>query len=132
MRVISDDAIASLNIWMEARGEAFEGKVAVAEVIRNRLRNGTWGKTIAQVVLAPYQFSGWNTKDPNRIRAMNLDDSDSQYQECVRAWQTAKANTNFTKGALFYYNPKVVTTPPAWATPPKLLAKIGNHQFYSA
>lgn len=132
MRVISDDTIAALNIYMEARGEPFEGKVAVAEVMRNRLKNGTWGKTIAQVVLAPYQFSGWNTKDPNRIKAMNLDDSDPQYQECLKAWQTAKSNTNFTKGALFYYNPRVVTTPPAWATSPKLLAKIGNHQFYSA
>jgi len=131
MRVISDDTIAALNIWMEARGEAFEGKVAVAEVIRNRLKAGRWGKTVIQVVLSPYQFSGWNTNDPNRIKALLLDDSDPKYQECVRAWQTARSNTNFAKGAMFYFNPKVVKAP-AWATPQKFLTTIGNHKFYSA
>jgi spore germination cell wall hydrolase CwlJ-like protein len=131
MRIVSDDTIAALNIWMEARSESFEGKVAVAEVMRNRLKNGWWGKTITEVILAPYQFSGWNTNDRNRIKAMLLDDSDPQYQECVKAWQTAKGNTNFTKGALFYFNPKLAKTP-VWATPQRFLVTIGNHKFYSA
>jgi N-acetylmuramoyl-L-alanine amidase len=130
MRLISDDLIAQLNIWMEARGEPFEGKVAVAEVMRNRLKTGRWGNTMTQVVLAPYQFSGWNTKDPNRIKALLLDDSDPEYKECVRAWQTAKSNTDFAKGALRYFNPSSVAPPP-WAIPAKLLARIGSHQFYS-
>ena len=129
MRLLSDDTIAALNIWMEARGEPFDGKVAVAEVIRNRLKTGRWGNTIVHVVLAPYQFSGWNTKDPNRIQALLLDDSDPQYQECLRAWNTAKSNTNFAKGALFYFNPQLAA--PDWAHTQTLLATIGNHQFYS-
>ena len=129
MRVISDDTIAALNIWMEARGEPFQGKVAVAEVMRNRLKSGRWGKTIVQVVLAPYQFSGWNTNDSNRIQALLLDDSDPQYQECVRAWNTSKASTNFARGALYYFNPKLAA--PSWAKPQNLLVTIGNHQFYA-
>jgi cell wall hydrolase len=130
MRVITDDVIAQLNIWMEARGEPYEGKVAVGEVIMNRLKNGWWGKTATEVVLSPYQFSGWNTNDPNRIKALLLDDSNPQYQECIKAWQAVKQGSNLTKGALYYFNPKVVKTP-TWATPQKLLAKVGNHQFYS-
>jgi spore germination cell wall hydrolase CwlJ-like protein len=131
MKLISDDTIAAINIWMEARGESFEGKVAVAEVMLNRLKNGWWGDTLAEVVLAPYQFSGWNTNDRNRIAAMSLDDSDVRYQECLRAWQTAKTGTYFAKGAMFYFNPSVVKAP-VWATPQRYLATIGSHKFYSA
>jgi N-acetylmuramoyl-L-alanine amidase len=131
MRIITDDMIAQLNIWMEARSEPFEGKVAVAEVMLNRLKKGSYGKTITDVVLAPYQFSGWNTKDPNRIKAMKLDDTDSAYLECARAWQTAKTGTNFAKGALLYYNPRAVEKDPIWATSQNFLITIGNHNFYS-
>lgn len=101
------------------------------EVMLNRLENGWWGKTITEVILAPYQFSGWNTNDPNRIKAMLLDDSDTKYQECVKAWATAKSGTGFAKGALYYFNPKVVKAP-AWATPQRFVATVGNHKFYSA
>jgi spore germination cell wall hydrolase CwlJ-like protein len=36
-RVISEDALAVMTIAQEAIGESYEGKVAVAEVIRNRM-----------------------------------------------------------------------------------------------
>jgi spore germination cell wall hydrolase CwlJ-like protein len=131
MRVIPDDTWAALNIWMEARGEKIEGKIAVAEVMLNRLKKGFWGDTIAEVVLAPYQFSGWNTKDPNRVKAAQLDDQDQAYQECVKAWELAKAGSNIAKGATHYFNPAIVARP-SWAPPSKMLARIGNHEFYKA
>lgn len=129
MRVISDDTLAVLNIWMEARGEPPEGKVAVAEVMRNRLRSGRWGKTMAQVILAPFQFSGWNTKDPNRTKAMLLDAEDPNFRECQTAWQKALDGSDTVSGAMHYFNPKVVKSPD-WADPTKLVAQIGSHLFY--
>jgi N-acetylmuramoyl-L-alanine amidase len=131
MRIISDDTIATLNIWMEARGQKFEGKVAIGEVMLNRL-NGGWAKTLVEVILAPYQFSGWNSKDRNRILAVLLDDQDSEYQDCVKAWDAAKAGTTYTRGAVFYYNPTTITTPPDWALKAKKTAIIGSHHFYLA
>jgi Cell wall hydrolyses involved in spore germination len=130
MRIISDDLIAALNIWMEARGESIEGKVGVAEVMRNRLASRRWGKTMVEVVLAPYQFSGWNTKDPNRIKALLLDDNDPTLRQCQVAWQAAVDGSNTVHGAMFYFNPKGVTSWPTWASPAKFLAQIGNHFFY--
>lgn len=131
MRIVSDDTIAVLNIWMEARGESFEGKVAVAEVVRNRVKSGRYGgKTATEVALAPYQFSGWNTKDPNRTKALLLDDTDPQYVLCREAWEASKSS-NLTGGATLYYNPRVIHPPPAWADPAKQTAVIGNHVFYT-
>lgn len=127
MRVISDNVIAILNIWMEARGEERKGKVAVGEVMRNRLRTSRWGNTIAEVVLAPYQFSGWNTKDSNRVKAMLLDEYAPSYIDCSEAWETSRM-TRLTEGALLYCNLSV--SQPVWATPDKLIVKIGSHSFF--
>jgi N-acetylmuramoyl-L-alanine amidase len=135
MRILSDDNLAAMNAWIEARGESFEGLVAVCEVMRNRMRQVKWDKdgdksaSVAEVVLAPYQFSGWNTKDPNRLKALVLDDQDPGFQRALRAWQYS-ATSNLVKGATMYYNPKVITTPPAWAKPELRLATVGSHEFF--
>jgi N-acetylmuramoyl-L-alanine amidase len=130
MQIISPDTLAVINIWMEARGEPYEGQVAVGEVMLNRLKNGSWGNTLESVILAPYQFSGWNTTSSERIAAFLLDSEDPAYLQCLAAWQEANAQSNFAKGALFYYNPSIVTTPPTWALPDRLTATIGHQQFY--
>lgn len=36
--VISPDALGICTLWQEARGEPYQGKVAVGEVIRERMR----------------------------------------------------------------------------------------------
>jgi spore germination cell wall hydrolase CwlJ-like protein len=123
-RVIDDEELATLTIWMEARGESQEGRTAVAEVIRNRAKK----KTVAEVVLAPYQFSCWNTQDPNRIKAAQLHRNDALYLECLAAWKAA-ATTNLTKGATHYFNPK--TANPSWKALGKKTATIGSHDFYT-
>ena len=130
MNLINPDTLAAINIWMEARGEPYEGQVAVGEVMRNRLANGSFGHNLQSIILAPYQFSGWNTTSNERIAAFSLDDADPVYQQCLKAWLES-TNTAFAKGALFYYNPSIVSLPPDWAVPIHLTATIGHHQFYS-
>lgn len=129
VRIISDDIWAALTIWLEAQGESFEGKVAVAEVIRNRLNGGVYGKTVASVVLAPYQFSCWNTKG-NRLSAALLMDDNALYKDCMRAWQSALGGSKSVPSAVFYYNPAGVAETPTWAIPARLIAVIGHHRFY--
>lgn len=124
--VIDAEVLAALTIWMEARGEKQEGKIAVGEVIRNRMKQGN--NTAAEIVLAPSQFSCWNTKDPNRIQAMSLEKDDPKYIECLDAWRRS-ASTSLTKGANHYFNPAVVARP-TWADPKKRVATIGSHEFY--
>lgn len=60
---LSDDDIflMSVVIMMEAGSESYEGQLAVANVLVNRLLSGRWGDTMSDVVYAPGQFSGANS-----------------------------------------------------------------------
>ena len=132
-RLISDEAWASLTIWCEARSEPYEGQVAVAEVIQARMRRRFLSDgTVVGTVLAPYQFSAWNTTDPNRRRAAVLDDADVGLAMARQAWRDVLAGASVVPGALMYLNPQAVTRMPEWAIPEKFLRAIGAHHFYMA
>lgn len=125
-RLISDEALAICTLWQEARGEAFEGKVAVGEVIRNRMKERhRW--SVAQVVLEPLQFSGWNAKDVNRIFSAMIDDEDPIVIECREAWERS-ATSDLTEGATLYFAPKLAQ--PGWAARATFTVEIGAHRFY--
>jgi cell wall hydrolase len=131
MRLIGDDAIAIVTVFQEAEGEPLEGKVAVAEVIRNRMkRRYSSDGTVTGTCLRPSQFSGWNTNSKNRIRALLIDSENPVVQDCVIAWEQSKTS-NLTAGAVLYLNPSIVNPLPSWANPSKLLASIGNHRFFA-
>lgn len=132
VQVLSDELLAVLTIYMEARGEPFSGKVGVAEVLLNRVASKHGGATsIGEVVFAPFQFSCWNTDSPTRKAIVRLLDSDPVYQECFHAYLTAlAAGPRIVAGAVFYYNPAGVSKTPAWAIQERLIATIGNHKFY--
>lgn len=129
MRVLADDALAVITIWQEARGEDITGKVAVGEVILNRMRSKTHTDgTVAGTILKDRQFSGWNNTDPNRIPSVKIDDEDPVVQECIRAWNTAKSGSNFTRGATFYANLAIVK--PAWLAEMTPTITVGQHTFF--
>lgn len=56
-----DMFLMAIVVTMEAASESYEGQLAVANVIVNRLLSGIWGDTISDVVYAPNQFSGANS-----------------------------------------------------------------------
>ena len=129
LRLVSDTALAVITIWQEARGEPYEGKLGVAEVIRNRMKEHYASDgTVEGTVLKRLQFSGWNDGDPNRIPSVRISDSDIIVQECLKAWGDANLNgTNVAKGALLYYAPGLVI--PGWAKASMEVARIGGHVF---
>lgn len=135
MRLVSEEALAVITIMQEAAGEPYVGKVAVAEVIRNRmqLKYASDG-TVSGTVLRAKQFSGWNTSDPGRIRNVRADDDDEVVRECMRAWEEAKHGSDTVKGAVLYYNPdpRLVPVTPDWAKPhsAKQVAEVGHHVFF--
>lgn len=132
-RLISEDVLAVITIAQEALMEPYEGKLAVAEVIRNRMQQKYASDgTVEGTVLRPLQFSGWNTGDHVRIRSMRWDDQWERIQECKRAWQDALNGSNITRQAVLYYNPTVVLVIPKWARPEhaQQVAHIGQHVFY--
>lgn len=64
-----DSFLCRLCLWREARGESLAAKAAVLAVIRNRANDpkNRWPKTLAGVVLQPFQFSSFDKGDPNSV-----------------------------------------------------------------
>jgi spore germination cell wall hydrolase CwlJ-like protein len=88
--------LMSCVIMMEAGSEAYEGKLAVAGVILNRLRSGAWGSTLSQVIYAPAQFTGAGTGLLASIMASGPN------AECVQAAYEACAGVHNIGGYMFF------------------------------
>lgn len=140
MILISDEALAAVTIRSEAEGEPYDGKVAVGEVIRNRMKHRFFSDgSVPGTVCRSYQFSAWNDDGNNNkllIRVLKSDDSEAVVKECVQAWRDSEL-TNLVKGALFYMNVALVRSwnhghlPKWWdidATPVGEVV-IGHHTF---
>ena len=133
MRLITEEALAIVTIMQEAAGEPYAGKLAVAEVIRNRMQKKYASDgTVSGTVLRPLQFSGWNAKDPGRVRSVRIDTDDRIVQDCVKAWQEAQAGSDTVKGSVLYYNPSIIQETPEWALPDSAIpvAVVGQHHFF--
>ncbi|MGI6667210.1 MAG: cell wall hydrolase [Bacillota bacterium] len=101
----------------EAASESFEGKVAVAAVVLNRVDSPIFPDTIAGVVYEPWQFScvgGW------LFNSTPSADSYNAARAALNGWDP-------TYGALYYFNYHIVTNPWLWAKPHAVT--IGNHYF---
>lgn len=125
-----DYEVAQATIWMEARGEGFEGMLAVAWVIVNRLRSDKFGPTLGHVCLQPYQFSCWNTHDPNRQALAAAEPLAKAWLESEQALFAAlhpKA-PDPTDGALYYCEKELEGRPPFDRL--LLTARIGKHSFF--
>lgn len=116
-----DMALLARLIHAEARGESFEGQVAVGAVILNRLGSPHFPKTITEVVFQKsnrvYQFS------PVGDGSIDLEPD----ERAIRAAKEALSGRDPTGGALFFYNP--VISEDQWIRTLPVLTKIGNHVF---
>lgn len=136
MTTFHDLEVMARTLYGEARGESYEGKLAVGHVIVNRAaKNGYGGPTIAGVCKKRLQFSCWNDFDPMlpKMQAASVE----KLFECIRAALevvTGKHPDN-TGGANHYLNPVATRklrggSLPDWADESKITVKIGLHWFY--
>lgn len=129
-----DEAIDVLarTLWGEARGESPQGRIAVANVIMNRVKNpGWWGRTVTGVCLKPKQFSAWNHDDPNRQKLLSVTPSDHVFAECLHIARKAvdgelEDNTNGAD----HYMVASITGRITWDDDMLETARIGNHVFF--
>ena len=132
---LAEDHVLALTVFGEGRGESIEGKVAIANVIMNRLCDKRWPKTIASVCLQPLQFSCWNDEDPNSKVLLRKSkqgtgyDTDIAWKECLFAARGVinRYVRDNTKGANHYHTKAIK---PSWAAKMERTAEIGNHLFY--
>ncbi len=101
----------------EARGESFEGQVAVAAVILNRTQSGRFPHTVNGVVFEPGAFDAvsdgqiWLDPDAKSVKAAEL----------------AMSGYDPTGEAIYYWNPATATSRWVWSRP--IITRIGEHVF---
>ncbi|MFZ5641446.1 MAG: cell wall hydrolase, partial [Bacillota bacterium] len=104
-------------VFAEARGESFEGQVAVAAVIVNRLEAAGFPKTIRDII---YQPGAFTAVDDGQI---NLEPDRTAYE----AAQKALEGSDPSEGSLYYWNPDISTS--RWIWTREIIKRIGNHLF---
>lgn len=101
----------------EARGEPYEGQVAVAAVILNRVQSPTFPNTVSGVIFEPRAFTAvadgqiWLTPNETSKRAV---------LDAINGWDPSG-------NALYYFNPDTATSPWIWTRPQ--IKRIGKHIF---
>lgn len=116
----ADINLMAAVMTLECGGESYEGQLAVANVILNRLQMGNWGSTISDVVYAPYQFSV--VSDP---RMQTLIENGAQ-ASCIQAARDACAGNN-NIGDLIGFRP---TWNMVDLNSVAAYKQIGNHIFF--
>ncbi|EDS72693.1 spore cortex-lytic enzyme [Anaerofustis stercorihominis] len=101
----------------EARGEPYEGQVAVAAVILNRVKSSSFPNSVSGVV---YQNGAFDAVADGQV---NL----SPNASCVKAAKDAMNGWDPSGGAIYYYNPKTATN--KWIRTRPIIRTIGNHVF---
>lgn len=105
----------------EAKGESYEGKVAVATVVLNRLESPEFPDSVTnvinEVVGSAYAFS------PVQNGEINKPASD----ESKKAVDEALTRKDRLQDCIYFYNPEIATD--TWITTREVVTTIGNHVF---
>lgn len=100
-----DLEVFALVVAAEAYWEPYEGKLAVANVILNRLLSGRYGDTVYGVVTAPGQFEGY--KHIDKFRSKDL-------TSCYKACNEALSGKNNIGDYLFFHADYYVDAHDEW------------------
>lgn len=113
----NDIKLMANAVYGEARGEPYEGQVAVAAVILNRVNSPTFPNTISGVIFEPRAFTavadGQIYLTPNETARRAVLDA-------INGWDP-------TSNATYYFNPETATSPWIWTRPQ--IKQIGKHIF---
>ena len=115
----SDLQLMARAINGEARGEPYEGQVAVGAVILNRVKSSQFPNTIAGVI---YQSRAFTAVADGQINAP-IDENSTVY----KAAQDAMNGWDPTGGCIYYFNPATATNKWIWSRP--MTVTIGRHRF---
>src|SRR5690606_19187498 len=112
-----DLQILANAVYGEARGEPYEGQVAVAAVILNRLESPEFPDTISAIIFQPLAFTAvadgqiWLTPNERAKQAV---------LDAINGWDPSE-------NALYYFNPVTATSKWIWSRPQ--IKQIGEHIF---
>ena len=104
-------------ISAEARGESYEGQVAVGAVILNRVAHPSFPDSISGVV---YQKGAFSCVNDSNWYAPVADSARRAAQDAMNGWDPSG-------GAIYYYNP--AKTSNQWIRTRTVIRVIGSHYF---
>lgn len=113
----NDIKLMANAVYGEARGEPYEGQVAVAAVILNRIQDSNFPNSVSGVIFEPRAFTAvadgqiWLTPNDTAERAV---------LDAMNGWDP-------TGHATYYFNPETATSPWIWTRPQ--IKQIGKHIF---
>lgn len=103
----------------EARGEPYEGQVAVGAVILNRVKDPSFPNTIAGVI---YQSGAFTAVSDGQIN-VPISENSTVYKaaaDAMNGWDP-------TGGCTYYFNPNTATN--SWIWSKTIVKTIGKHNF---
>lgn len=113
----NDIKIMANAVYGESRGEPFEGQVAVAAVILNRVESPNFPNTPSGVIFQPRAFTavadGQIWLEPNETAKKAV-------MQAINGWDP-------TGGCIYYFNPETATSEWIWSRPQVIT--IGQHIF---
>ena len=115
----SDIQLLARAINGEARGESYEGQVAVGAVILNRVKHPDFPNTIAEVIYQPGAFTAVSDGQINHP----IDENSTVY----KAARDAMNGWDPTNGCIYYFNPNTATN--SWIWSKTIVKTIGKHHF---
>ena len=114
----------AMNIYHEARGETEKGKLAVAAVTINRVKNKHYPNNVCDVVWQRKQFSWTDLKPKYHI----IKDQDAWVNAVEIAQLFLDGGDWSGVGHATHYHTLAVS--PSWKDNDNLIAQVGNHLFY--
>ena len=108
-------------VMAEAEGEPYEGKVAVANVVLNRLRSANFPDTIKNVIYQKYQFSPVGDGRINRVKPS---------EESVKAVTAALHGHKAVSDDTYFFLSLKLAQDLTVHHSRTFSKKIGNHSFY--
>ena len=115
----SDVQLMARAINGEARGEPYEGQVAVGAVILNRVKNSKFPNSISGVI---YQSGAFTAVADGQINKP-IEENATVYKaarDAINGWDP-------TGGCIYYFNPSTATNKWIWSRP--VVKTIGKHRF---
>ncbi|WP_374019856.1 spore cortex-lytic enzyme [Paenibacillus thiaminolyticus] len=113
----NDLKIMANAVYGEARGEPYEGQVAVAAVILNRVKSPSFPNTVSGVIFQPGAFTA---VDDGQIWLEPNEQARQAVQDAINGWDPSG-------GCLYYFNP--VTATSKWIWTRQQVKTIGKHIF---
>ena len=131
---LTDREVLARTAWGEARSLGAVGMQATLNTINNRKLSGRtwWGNSLRTIALAHFQYSCWNTNDPNLPKLLAVLDTAEQMSIALSLADQLMAGTlpDITRSADSYFDRRLPRWP-VWYLGLQPCFTVGPHLYFN-